>query len=129
MNGLRIGFRRCSVIASLIWVGATVPVVRTCFAQEAAIPGPKEGKVSGPVLVPADSWVYPALLRLGALGYITGQSAGMRPWTRQECVRQVAEAESALSRPSRRAANREEAQSLLQALEREFGRNEQSTVY
>ncbi len=129
MSGLRIGFRRCSVIASLIWAGAISPVVRICFAQETAISGPKDGRVSGPVFVPSDSWVYPALLRLGALGYITGQSAGMRPWTRQECVRQVEEAESAISRPSRRTGSREEAQSLLRTLEREFGRDEQSTVY
>jgi hypothetical protein len=42
--------------------------------------------------VPVDSWVYPALRRLAALGYITGQVADSAPWTRAECRRQTAEA-------------------------------------
>lgn len=42
--------------------------------------------------VPLDSWVYPALRRLAAEGYITGQLADAAPWTRAECRRQTAEA-------------------------------------
>jgi len=42
--------------------------------------------------VPLDSWVYPALRRLAALGLITGQVADSAPWTRAECRRQIAEA-------------------------------------
>jgi hypothetical protein len=40
-----------------------------------------------------DSWVYPALDRLAALGFVPSQSAGLRPWSRRECRRQVLEAE------------------------------------
>lgn len=47
----------------------------------------------GSTFVPLDSWVYPALERLAGLGYIHTQFAGMRPWTRRECMRQVEEAE------------------------------------
>jgi membrane-associated phospholipid phosphatase len=43
--------------------------------------------------VPLDSWVYPALERLAALGYIKTQFTGLRPWTRRECIRQIEEAE------------------------------------
>jgi hypothetical protein len=39
-----------------------------------------------------DSWVYPALRRLAALGYIAGQVADTAPWTRAECLRQTTEA-------------------------------------
>ena len=46
----------------------------------------------GSPYVPLDSWVYPALERLTALGYIHSGIAGMRPWTRMECARQVGEA-------------------------------------
>lgn len=46
--------------------------------------------------VPMDSWVYPALERLSALGAIPSQSVAIRPWTRQECRRQVREAEDVL---------------------------------
>jgi membrane-associated phospholipid phosphatase len=41
----------------------------------------------GSPYVPLDSWVYPALDRLSALGMIDSGFAGMRPWTRRECAR------------------------------------------
>ena len=47
----------------------------------------------GSPFVPLDSWVYPALDRLAALGYIKTQFVGLRPWTRAECLRQIEEAE------------------------------------
>src|SRR5262249_37775655 len=37
--------------------------------------------------VPLDSWVYPAMDRLIALGFIRSAMTDMRPWTRFECVR------------------------------------------
>ena len=37
--------------------------------------------------VPLDSWIYPALERLIALGYIQSDILGMRPWTRMACAR------------------------------------------
>ena len=42
--------------------------------------------------VPLDSWVYPVLERLAALGYIHSEFLGSRPWTRSECARLVQEA-------------------------------------
>lgn len=45
----------------------------------------------GTTWVAMDSWVYPALDRLSALGYANGIS-GLRPWTRIECARMVQEA-------------------------------------
>src|SRR5205823_8719269 len=47
----------------------------------------------GSTNVPMDSWMYPALERLGAMGFIPGQSSAIRPWTRQECLRQLRLAE------------------------------------
>jgi membrane-associated phospholipid phosphatase len=49
-------------------------------------------KFMGSPYVPLDSWIYPALERLTALGYINSAIAGMRPWTRAECARQLSEA-------------------------------------
>src|SRR5438552_3074384 len=43
--------------------------------------------------VPLDSWIYPALERLVALGYIKTAYLGIRPWTRIECARMLEEAE------------------------------------
>jgi membrane-associated phospholipid phosphatase len=41
--------------------------------------------------VPLDSWVYPAMGRLVALGYTESADLGMRPWTRMECARLLVE--------------------------------------
>ena len=47
---------------------------------------------SGSPYVPLDSWIYPALERLAALGYIHSAFEGTRPWTRLECAALVQEA-------------------------------------
>jgi membrane-associated phospholipid phosphatase len=69
--------------------------------------------------VALDSWVYPALDRLAALGYISTSIEGLKPWTRIECARLTEEAQEALSDDSG-AANRE-ATGLVTQLENEFG--------
>src|SRR5713101_2939140 len=46
----------------------------------------------GSPYVPLDSWIYPAINRLTALGYVHSAMLGMRPWTRLECARLVNEA-------------------------------------
>jgi len=46
----------------------------------------------GSPYVPLDSWIYPALDRLAAMGLIESGFAGMKPWTRNECVRLLQEA-------------------------------------
>jgi membrane-associated phospholipid phosphatase len=48
----------------------------------------------GSTNVPMDSWIYPALERLAGMGFIPDQSSAIRPWTRQECRRQLREAEN-----------------------------------
>ncbi len=53
----------------------------------------------GSTNVPMDSWIYPALERLGSMGLIPTQNVGIRPWTRQECLRQLRQAEELAERP------------------------------
>ncbi len=75
-----------------------------------------QSKFMGSPYVPLDSWVYPALERLAALGYVNSGIAAMRPWTRIECARQLSEA-------SDRVVDDEgsgEGARLYQDLEREF---------
>jgi membrane-associated phospholipid phosphatase len=43
--------------------------------------------------VPLDSWIYSALERLIALGYIQSDVLGMRPWTRMACAHLLEDAE------------------------------------
>jgi membrane-associated phospholipid phosphatase len=54
----------------------------------------------GSVFVPMDSWMYPELKRLAAMGYIRTQFLGIQPWTREECLRQLQEAEYYAQDPS-----------------------------
>lgn len=70
----------------------------------------------GSVYVPLDNWVYPALDRLHALGYIDTAYLGLRPWTRASIAHM-------LERTSERIesdANNDEAQTIYFALVREF---------
>lgn len=46
----------------------------------------------GSSYVALDSWMYGVFDRLEAMGYVTSGSAMMRPWTRLECARLLAEA-------------------------------------
>jgi len=71
----------------------------------------------GSSYVPLDSWVYPALERLAALGYVQSASLSLRPWTRLECARLVNEA-------AKNSANTDapaDVQQLYSSLAKEFG--------
>jgi hypothetical protein len=75
--------------------------------------------------VPLDSWVYPAMERLGALGYLHSEFLGMRPWTRRECARLVEEAGGIFQEQeedSQKKSKGTEARQIYHALEREFSR-------
>jgi Capsule assembly protein Wzi/PAP2 superfamily len=46
----------------------------------------------GTTFVPLSSWIYPAMKRLIALGYIQSEFMDMQPWSRLECAKMVEEA-------------------------------------
>lgn len=71
----------------------------------------------GSPYVPLDSWMYPALDRLAAMGLIDSGFAGMRPWTRSECARLLSEAEEDLTETGEPDS---EAQKLVSLLEKEL---------
>ncbi len=77
----------------------------------------RQPKNMGSPYVPLDSWVYPALERLAALGYIRTEFLGMRPWTRLECARLVGESEDRLREEE---SSPQEPDRLYHALEKEF---------
>ena len=70
----------------------------------------------GSPYVPLDSWIYAAMERLAALGYVKSASLGTRPWTRLECARLLSEADELQSE----ADASEEVQELYSALSQEF---------
>lgn len=84
--------------------------------------GPSRSSTSvGSPYVELDSWIYPAIERLSALGYIYSEFLGVRPWTRIECAHLVEEAgdqmEAAGEPPSGEAGH------LYDVLEMEFQRD------
>jgi hypothetical protein len=79
----------------------------------------------GSPYVPLDSWVYPALDRLIAMGMIDSGFSGMRPWTRHECMRQLSEADEKLAD---KGGENGEAQKLVDALQLEFRTEIEATI-
>jgi hypothetical protein len=68
--------------------------------------------------VPLDSWVYPAIERLAAQGYVRTAMLGMRPWSRDDCARFVGEAEDRINAQEQDPP--ENVAKAVAALEREF---------
>src|SRR5262249_6944990 len=56
--------------------GDTWEPIRNFFADRKGL-----SAYHGSPYVPLDSWIYPALDRLAAMGLVDGGFAGMRPWT------------------------------------------------
>jgi Capsule assembly protein Wzi/PAP2 superfamily len=77
----------------------------------------QDARDMGSPYVPLDSWVYPALDRLTALGYVHTGFADMRPWTRIECARQLQEASSRIAEDATAGS---EAARLYRTLQNEF---------
>jgi hypothetical protein len=71
----------------------------------------------GTTFVPLNSWIYPAMKRLIALGYIQSQFMGMEPWSRLECARMLEEAGEQISSSSNTTA---EVNGLYSSLLQEF---------
>ncbi len=64
--------------------------------------------------IPLDSWIFPAFDRLAALGYIPDSTAIVRPWTRLEAARLIAEAHEHFFEMD------DVGESLLASLDKEF---------
>ena len=60
--------------------------------NDGANDAPRDPARMGSPFVPLDSWIYPALERLAAFGYVSTAFAGMKPWTRLACAEFVDEA-------------------------------------
>ena len=72
----------------------------------------------GSPYVPLDSWIYPMIVRLLALGYIKTADLGIRPWTRMECARLLEQAADLISDdPSEEA---DQGRKFYLALQKEF---------
>ncbi|MGE0405754.1 MAG: capsule assembly Wzi family protein [Candidatus Korobacteraceae bacterium] len=101
---------------------STIPAQTSALADTDSVVGN-----TGAVYVPLDSWVYPAFDRLAALGYAPSAFAGLRPWTRTECVRLLEEIQGLLSLNENEWENSGDASRLYRLLETEFSADSRST--
>ena len=67
---------------------------------------------------PLDSWAYPALERLVAMGYVNSAFLGMKPWTRREFLRLISEADFEMANTDHEIPS--SALGLLRDLKRHF---------
>lgn len=102
------------------------------FQRTSGDRGPRDPAYMGSPFVPLDSWIYPAMDRLAALGYVPTAFAGLRPWTRMECARLLEEvgaafppdyAESGIDREAHRLHDALQAEFSVEARRRNGGRN------
>ncbi len=75
-----------------------------------------ETDTQGSVYVPMDYWIYPALDRLHALGYVDTAFLGLRPWTRASIAHMLERSADRIESDR----NNEEARTIYAALVREF---------
>lgn len=96
----------------LLRFGLVIAICTATFAQTA-----EQGvRARAGSYVPIESWIYDALDRLASFGLIPSQISGLRPWTRDECRRQLLEVESNLEKLDAEG----EAFQLVAALRKEF---------
>ena len=80
----------------------------------------------GSPYIPVDSWVYPAVLRLYALGYVDTVYLGMRPWTRASLSHMLDEASDSIE-DADEGPTASEAEGLYDALKRELSNDIQGS--
>lgn len=92
------------------------------FALQPGCDISKAGTLPADVYIPLDSWIYPTLWRLHALGYLDTAYLGLRPWTRRSVERMLDEVDTQESVPSD-----SQAADLVAALRIELGDPDQES--
>lgn len=95
----------------------------TCNAQQSAAPillAPAEDNLSGSVYISMDSWIYPAMERLYALGYLDSAFLGLRPWTRLSALHMLERTQTKLLDAPAGNPGNQEARQLFNSLAHEL---------
>ncbi len=98
-------------------------------AQQSTSPialAPSHDPISGSVYVSLDNWIYPAMERLHALGFLDSAFLGLRPWTRLSCLHMLEESQRRLADAPPDTAATREARQLFDALAHEFAADGES---
>jgi hypothetical protein len=107
---------------------AEQPAAAPATAQQANDPGRDpsvcEPSQLGSAYIPVDSWVYPAVWRLYALGYLDTVYLGMRPYTRASLQHMLEQAQAHIQ-DNDPSPGGDEAQGIYESLTRELQFDEQ----
>jgi hypothetical protein len=80
-----------------------------------------EPSILGSPYIPVDHWIYPAMWRLYAMGYVDNVFLGLRPWTRSSVDRMLEEAGGRIDdAESNGSSTAEEARSIYTAINDEL---------
>jgi hypothetical protein len=87
-----------------------------------------ESATADSAYIPVDSWIYPALMRLYAMGYASNVYLGMRPWTRASVRHMLEETRDGISDAETYGdSTASQAQDLYAALRRELHSDAQAS--
>ncbi len=85
-----------------------------------------ENRAAGSAYVPMDNWMYPALDRLHALGYVDTAYLGLRPWTRLSMAHMLERSAESIESDSGNEEARKIYTALMRALQPDVDRAEGS---
>ena len=106
----------CVIVALLLALAAPAQTVATADplspVSSGSHPDDRAATDASSTYVELDSWVYPALERLGAQGVIAYEFLGLRPWTRRAIYQMLAHAQGT-----------EVSEQLVQAIRKELFRD------
>lgn len=78
-----------------------------------------DSEVQGSPYIPVDSWIYPAIMRLYALGYVNSPYINMRPWTRASVSNMLQDTGDMLM-DADKSSDEDEAESIYNSLKHEL---------
>lgn len=119
---MKLIFSCCALwVWSALAIGVPAQSARPQAAQQVISEPSAETELAytattGSPYVPLDSWIYPAMDRLFALGYVDTAYLGMRPWTRISIARILLRSASSLENSS----DDDQAREIYFTLMREF---------
>lgn len=115
------------IFATVVWAAAAMAAsaqntkpahgnTQPSPSDAAATATPDQTSTAGSPYVPVDSWIYDAIDRLYALGYVDTAYLGLRPWTRMSIAHMLERSTPAIEA----ASNDQQAQEIYLVLMREF---------
>jgi hypothetical protein len=109
-------------------VVAPVPSIALEFRTPVGPVAPCQAAELGSPYIPLDSWVYPSLARLNALGYADLQFLGLRPYTRASVLHILEDTAADLEDAPDNAVT-DQAQELFEKLQEEMDRYEEGPCF